>query len=113
MEKAAIINKTVDTLSPFETANMVHFFQNLTVHSAMTNPWIVGLFVILAFYAIVVRSKFVICALFTVVSLLILIRFTWPAEGDTLSLTSSFLPFAFGGIGIGAFIIYFYFIKTE
>lgn len=112
MEKDAILQKAAETLSPFETANLMQFIRHLTVKSAMTNPWIVGIFLVVAFYAIVVRSKFVLCALFTAVSLLVLIRYTMPAEGDTLTLTST-LPFAFGGIAIGAILIYLVFIKTE
>jgi hypothetical protein len=112
MEKDALLRKTVETLSPFETAHLMQFLRNLTVRDAMTNPWIVGIFVVVAFYAVVVRSKFVLCALFTAVSLLLLIRYTMPAEGDSLTLTST-LPFAFGGIAIGAILIYLVFIKTE
>ncbi|HBG04712.1 MAG: hypothetical protein A2075_12330 [Geobacteraceae bacterium GWC2_58_44] len=112
MEKDAILQKTIKTLSPFETANMVQFLQHLTVKDAITNPWFVGIFLIVAFYAVVVRSKFVLSALFTAASLLILIRYTMPAEGDSLSAAST-LPFAFGGIAIGAVLIYLNFIKTE
>jgi hypothetical protein len=112
MEKDAIMQKTIETLSPFETANMVEYLRHMTVKSAITNPWFVGLFLVIAFYAVVVRSKFVLCILFTAAALLILIRYTMPAEGDNLTLTST-LPFAFGGIAIGAVLIYWYFIKTE
>ena len=112
MEKDAILQKTVETLSPLETGNLMQFLREMTVKDAITNPWFVGIFLIVAFYAIVVRSKFVLCILFTAVSLLILIRYTMPSEGDTLTLTST-LPFAFGGITIGAVLIYLIFIKQE
>jgi len=112
MEKQAILQKTIETLSPFETANMMEFLRNLTVQDAISNPWFVTIFLVVAFYAVVVRSKFVLAALFTAASLLILIRYTMPAEGDSLAVTST-LPFAFGGIAIGAVLIYMYFIKTE
>ncbi|BCG45635.1 hypothetical protein GEOBRER4_n0395 [Citrifermentans bremense] len=112
MDKEAVVQKTVETLAPFETANLVHFIKNLTVKSAMGNPWIIGMFLIVAFYAIVVRSKFVLSLLFAAVSLLLLLRYTLPAEGDTLSVSST-LPFAFGGLAIGAVLIYLNFIKTE
>jgi len=112
MEKDAILQKTVDTLSPFETANMVAFVKHLTVKDAITNPWFIGIFLVIAFYAVVVRSKFVLSILFTAASLLILLRYTLPAEGDSLSMSST-LPFAFGGIAIGAVLIYLNFIKTE
>jgi hypothetical protein len=112
MGMSAIMQKTIETLSPFETANMMQFFRQLTVKSAITNPWFVAIFLVVAFYAVVVRSKFVLSALFTAASLLILVRYTMPAEGDSMSLSTT-LPFAFGGIAIGAVLIYLYFIKTE
>lgn len=112
MDLTAIKQKLVETLTPFETGNIMDFLRHLTVKNALSNPWIVGVFLLVTFYAVIKRSKFVICALFTVISLLLLIRFTMPAEGDGISLSST-LPFAFGGLAIGAVLIYFYFIKTE
>ncbi|HJV66908.1 MAG TPA: hypothetical protein VJ550_14325 [Geomonas sp.] len=112
MDIPRMVQKTVETLSPFETENIMNFLRNLTVKSAISNPYIVTVFLVLAFYAVVVRSKFVLSILFAAVSILLLIRYTMPAEGDTLSVSST-LPFAFGGLAIGAFIIYLYFIKTE
>ena len=112
MQKNAILQKTIETLSPFETDHIMHFLQNLTVKTAITNPWFLAMFLIFAFYACVVRSKFVLCLLFTTAMLLILIRYTMPAEGDSLALSST-IPFAFGGLAIGGVIIYLYFIKTE
>ncbi len=112
MDKRAILQKTVETLAPFETQHIVQFLRHLTVKTAITNPWFVAIFMVVAFYALVVRSKFVLCTLFTAASLLILIRYTMPAEGDSLTLSST-LPFAFGGLAIGAVILYLYFVKTE
>ncbi len=112
MEKSALIQKTAEALSPFETGNMVNFVKTMTIKSAMDNPWIVGTFLVIGFYAVVVRSKFVLSILFTAISLLMLLRYTMPAEGDSLSVSST-LPFAFGGLAIGAVLIYLNFIKTE
>lgn len=112
MEKGTILQKTIETLSPFETGHVVQSLQHLTVKGAITNPWFVAMFLVVAFYAVVVRSKFVLSMLFTAASLLILIRYTMPVEGDTLSVSST-LPFAFGALAIGAVLIYLYFIKTE
>ena len=112
MDKSALVQKATEILSPFETEHVVHFARNLTVKSAITNPWFVGIFLVLAFYAIVVKSKFVLSVLFTAASLLILIRYTMPAEGDSLSVSST-IPFAFGGLAIGAVLIYLNFIKSE
>jgi hypothetical protein len=112
MEKAEILKKATETLSPFETEHVMQFLRALTVQSALANPWIVGAFLVLTFYAVVVRSKFVLCALFTAMSLLLLIRYTMPSDNDGLALSTT-LPFAFGALAIGGFIIYLYFIKTE
>lgn len=113
MDKQAILQKTQDVLSPFETGHLVQYMQHLTVKSAITNPWFIGVFLVLAFYAIVKRSKFVLSVLFTFSALLLLIHYTLPTEGSESLTLSSTLPFAFGGLAIGAFLIYLYFIKTE
>jgi hypothetical protein len=112
MEKGAILQKTQDVLTPFETANIVNFIQHLTVKSAITNPWFIAGFAIVAFYAIFKRSKFVLSILFTAASLLLLIHYTLPTDNEGLTLSST-LPFAFGALAIGAVLIYLYFIKTE
>ncbi|GFO68827.1 hypothetical protein GMLC_24060 [Geomonas limicola] len=112
MDTNSLAEKATEKLSPFETGHVVQFVKGLTVKSALGNPWIVGAFLIILFYAVVVRSKFVLCALFTAISLLLLVHYTMPTESDSLALSST-LPFAFGGIAIGGFIIYLYFIKTE
>ncbi|MBJ6802306.1 hypothetical protein [Geomonas propionica] len=112
MDNSELLQKTADKLSPFETAHMVEFVRHLTVKSALSSPWIVCGFLIIAFYAVIVRSKFVLAVLFTTISLLLLLRYTMPAEGDSLNLSTT-LPFAFGGLAIGAFLIYLFFIKTE
>ena len=112
MEKATLLKHATETLSPFETEHIVGFLRAITVKSALANPWIIGAFLLISFYAVVVRSKFVLCALFTCISLLLLIHFTMPAAGDGLALSTT-IPFAFGALAIGGFIIYLYFIKTE
>ncbi|MCM0080308.1 hypothetical protein L4X63_01775 [Geomonas sp. Red32] len=112
MDQAALIDKIRTILTPFETENMVRSLKTLTVKSAISNPWFVGIFLIVAFYAVVVRSKFVLSLLFASASILILIRYTMPAEGDSLSVSST-LPFAFGALAIGAVLIYLFFIKSE
>lgn len=112
MDKSAILNKAAEKLAPFETAHLIDFVKHLTVKSALSNPWIVCAFLIIAFYAVIVRSKFVLAMLFTSISLLLLLHYTMPAEGDSFNLSTT-LPFAFGGLAIGAFLIYLFFIKTE
>jgi hypothetical protein len=112
MEKQELINKTKETLAPFETEHVVQFVKTMTLKSIMGNPWIIGAILIIFFYAVIKRSKFVLLSLFTVISLMVLMRFTFHANGDELSLSST-LPFVFGGVAIGAVIIYFSFIKSE
>ncbi|TSK06960.1 MAG: hypothetical protein FPO08_10005 [Geobacter sp.] len=112
MDKSAFLQDLAQKLTPFETANMVDFMRHLTVKSALANPWFVFGFLIITFYAVVRKSKFVLAALFTSCSLLLLVRYTMPTEGDSLNLSTT-LPFAFGGLAIGAFLIYLFFIKTE
>ena len=112
MEKQEMITKAKDTLSPFETENIIKFLQNLSLKSAMENPWIIGGFLIIFFYAVIKRSKFVLLSLFSVISLMVLIRYAFPPQGDELSLKST-LPFVFGGLLIGGVLIYFNFVKKE
>jgi hypothetical protein len=112
MDKQEMINKTRETLSPFETEHVVQFMKNLSLKSAMENPWIIGAFLILFFFAVIKRSKFVLLALFTIISLMVLMRYTFQSGGDELALSST-LPFLFGGLLIGVVIIYFCFIKSE
>jgi hypothetical protein len=112
MDKNAMMQKASEALAPFETEHIIAFMRGLTVKSAISNPWFVGIFLVIAFYAVIVRSKFVLSILFTAISVLLLIRYTMPAEGDSLSVSST-LPFAFGGLAIGAVLIYLNFIKTE
>lgn len=112
MEKQELITKTKETLSPFETENVIKFLQHLTLKSAMENPWLIGGFLIIFFYAVVRRSKFVLLALFSIISVMVLVRFAFPPQGDDLNLSST-LPFVFGGLLIGGVLLYFNFVKTE
>jgi len=113
MDKQEMLDKGKEVLTPFETQNIVTFVKTLTLKGAMENPWIIGIFAILVFYAVIKRSKGVLAFLFAVVSIALLIRFTLPSgEGNELSLGAT-LPFAFGGLVIGGFLIYFLFIKSE
>lgn len=112
MEKQELITKTKDALTPFETENVIKFLQNLTMKSAMENPWIIGGFLVIFFYAVVKRSKFVLLALFSVIAVMVLVRFAFPPAGEELNLSST-LPFVFGGLVIGGVLLYFNFVKTE
>jgi hypothetical protein len=113
MEKQELLNKTVETLTPFETGHIFTFIKNITLKGAMETPWIIGFFLVIAFYAVIKRSKFVLGCLFSAISVMLLVRFTLPVEPETEISLHSTLPFAFGALAIGAALIYFIFIKSE
>lgn len=113
MEKEAVLDKAKTALAPFETENIFNFMRSLSLKSAMENPLVIGLFLLIFFFAVIKRSKPVLVFLFAVISVMFLVRFTLPVEqGNELTLSST-LPFAFGGLAIGAALIYFMFIKGD
>jgi len=113
MDKQQVLEKAEKTLKPFETQNIVDFVQHLTFKSAMANPWFIGIFMVLSFYAFYKRSKPVLLLLFASIAIMFLVRFTLTGEaGDEVTLSST-LPFAFGGLTIGGALIYFMFIKGD
>lgn len=111
MQKEQIISKTQEVLSPFETEQVIKMVKELSVKTIFENPYILGVFVIVVFFAIVKRSKFVLLFMFTLLSLMALVRYTLPTDAELTATTM--LPFAFGCLGIGAVLIYFIFIKVE
>jgi hypothetical protein len=111
MEKQEIIAKVQDVLAPFETENIVKFVKELSFTTVMGNPWMLGILVIVFFFAIIRRSRFVLLFLFTLLTLMALVHYTLP-EGGELTV-GAMLPFAGGCLGVGAVLIYFIFIKTE
>ncbi|HEY5974853.1 MAG TPA: hypothetical protein VIU41_08935 [Geobacteraceae bacterium] len=113
MDKGEMIDKAKTTLSPFETEHMVTFVRNLTFKSAMENPLVIGIFVVISFYAFVKRSKPVLVMLFATIAVMFLVRYTLPADAENELTLSSTLPFAFGALAVGAALIYFIFIKGE
>jgi hypothetical protein len=112
MDKQDLITKTKDALTPMETENVIKFLQNLSLKSAMENPWLIGGFLIIFFYAVVKRSKFVLLTLFSVIAVMVMIRYAFPPPGEEMGLSST-LPFVFGGLLIGGVLLYFNFVKTE
>jgi hypothetical protein len=111
MQKEQIITKTEQVLSPLETDNIIKFIKELSITTIFHNPWILTLLLIVFFYAIIKRSKFVLLFLFTLLTMMALIRYTLPT-GPDLSV-STLVPFAFGCLAIGSVLIYFIFIKAE
>jgi uncharacterized membrane protein len=111
MEKTEIIDKTREVLSPFETENIVKFIKGLSFSNIFSHPLFLGLLLILFFFAVYKRSKFLLLFLFSCISVAALLHFFLPESGEMT--LSSLLPFAGGGVAIGAVIIYFGFIKSE
>ncbi len=110
MEKQQMIANAQEALANFETANIVKFVKELSVKTVIENPWILALLVVVFFFAVVKRSKFVLLFLFTLFSLMALVH-TLPQTQEFTA--TSLLPFAFGCLSIGAVLIYFTFIKVE
>lgn len=112
MEKQELLVKTKESLSSLETDNFVHFFQETTLQTILDNPLVLIALILVLFYALIKRSKFMLLFLFGTLSLLFLIRYTMPSPDKLLDLNHS-LPFVGGCMGIVAVILYFMFIKSE
>ncbi len=112
MDNQQMLEKTRQTLEPFETEHVIDFIRTLSVKSAMEHPLFIVLILLFLLYGVVKRSKFVLLFLFVSVAIMLLVRYTMPVEGDQLD-ARSMLPFAFGGVAIGAALIYFTFIKSD
>ncbi len=112
MDNQQMLEKTRQTLEPLETEHIVNFIRTLSVKSAMEHPLFIVLILLFLAYGIVKRSRFVLLFLFASVAIMFLVRYTMPVEGDQLD-AKSMLPFAFGGVAIGAALIYFTFIKSD
>jgi hypothetical protein len=111
MEKQKIIEKAQEVFSPFETENIVKFVKELTFTTVINNPKILAVLVVVFFFAVIKRSKFVLLFLFTLLSLMALVHYALP---ETAELTpGSLLPFAGGCLAVGSVLIYFIFIKVE
>jgi len=111
MEKEQIIIRTREALSPFETEQLIKFLKELSIKTIFENPLILGILVVVFFFAVIKRSKFVLLFLFTLLTLMALVRYTLPLGAELTAMT--LLPFAFGCLAIGAVLIYFIFIRVE
>jgi hypothetical protein len=112
MDKQQLVEKTTETLRPFETANLIETMQHLSVKQVFSNPIVLILLAAIFFFGVIRRSKVVLLSLFSLVCLALIIRFAMPAPGDDLSISST-LPFIGGGLLIGCVVIYFSLIKTD
>ncbi|MDD2852435.1 MAG: hypothetical protein PHY09_11150 [Desulfuromonadaceae bacterium] len=112
MDKQQLVEKTVETLRPFETSNLIDTVQHLSVQQVFSNPGVLILILIIFFFGVVKRSKVVLLSLFSLICLAMIIRYAMPAPGDELSVSST-LPFIGGGLLIGGVIIYFSLVKSD
>lgn len=112
MDKQQLVDKTTETLRPFETANLIETMQHLTVTQVFSNPAVLIIVSVIFIFGVVKRSKPVLLSLFALFCIAVIVRFAMPAPGDDLS-TSSLLPFIGGGLLIGCVTIYFTLIKSD
>lgn len=112
MDKQQLVEKTTETLRPFETANLVEAIQHLSVKQVFAHPAVLFLIVVIFFYGVIRRSKTVLLCLFTLLSTTVIMRYAMPVPGDDLSMAST-LPFIGGGLVIACVVIYFTFIKSD
>ena len=110
MEKQPLLEKTAEVLRPFETQNLMSTIQNLTLQQIFSN-WVFLLFTFgLIFFGIYKRSKTVLLTVFSLLALIVMVRFAMPAPGEELGM-KTILPFIGFGLGIGGVLVYFSFIK--
>ena len=112
MDKQQLVEKTTETLRPFETSNLIETMQNLSVKQIFSNPAVLIFIIAIFFFGVFKRSKIVLLSLFSLICIAVIIRFAMPAPGDDLSVFST-LPFIGGGLLIGCVIIYFSLIKSD
>jgi len=112
MDKQQLVDKTTETLRPFETANLIETMQHLSIKQIFSHPIVLILIIAIFFFGVVKRSKTVLLSLFSLFCIAIITRYAMPAPGDDLSMSSMF-PFIGGGLLVGGVIIYFSLIKTD
>jgi len=112
MDKQQLVDKTTETLRPFETSNLINTMQHLDVKQIFSHPVVLIALIAIFFFGVVKRSKAVLLTLFSLICLAIIVRYAMPAPGDDLSMSSMF-PFIGGGLLIGGVVIYFSLIKSD
>jgi hypothetical protein len=112
MDKQQLVDKTVETLRPFETSNLIETMQHLNVKQIFSHPAVLICIIAIFFFGVIKRSKAVLLSLFSLFCIAIIVRYAMPAPGDDFSM-SSILPFIGGGLLIGGVVVYFTFVKTD
>jgi hypothetical protein len=112
MDKQGLVEKTTETLRPFETSNLIETAQHLSVTGIFSHPVVLIILIAIFFFGVIKRSKTVLLSLFSLFCLAVIMRFTMPTPGEDISFTSM-LPFIGGGLLIGTVVIYFSLIKSD
>jgi len=112
VDKQQLVEKTTEVLRPFETGNLMNTLQTLNLKDIFTNPVVMIVVVGLLFFGVIRKSKTVLLTLFTLIGLIIIVRYAMPPPGEEISM-KSLIPFAFGGVLIGGVIIYFSLINSD
>jgi len=112
MDKQHLVEKTTEFLRPFETENLIKTMQTLTLQQIFTNPLVLLVITALLFFGVVKRSKTVLLTLFSLIGLIVIMRFAMPAQSEELSL-GSIVPFIAIGVVVGGVIIYFTMVKSD
>jgi hypothetical protein len=111
MDKQQLIEKTTETLRPFETSNLMATMQSLTLSQIFTNPVVLIIIIGVLFFGILKRSTPVLLTLFFLIAMIVFMRYAMPPAGQEMTL-SSIGPFIGFGVAIGGVIIYFSMIKS-
>jgi hypothetical protein len=111
MDKQQLIEKTTETLRPFETSNLMATMQSLTLSQIFTNPVVLIIIIGVLFFGILKRSTPILLTLFFLIAMIVFMRYAMPPAGQELTL-SSIGPFIGFGVAIGGVIIYFSMIKS-
>jgi hypothetical protein len=112
MDKQQLVEKTAETLRPFETSNLIETVQHLNVKQIFSHPAVLILIVAIFFFGVIKRSKTVLLSLFSLFCIAVIIRYAMPVPGDDLSMSST-LPFIGGGLLVGGVVVYFSLVKSD
>jgi hypothetical protein len=112
MDKQGLVEKTTETLRPFETSNLIDTVQHLSITQIFSHPVVLISIIAIFFFGVIKRSKPVLLSLFSLFCLAVIMRFAMPASGEDLSVSAT-LPFIGGGLLIGGVVIYFSLVKSD
>ena len=112
MDKQQLAEKAVETLQPFETANLMNTIQTMSLNELFSHPAMLIFVAAVFFLGVIKKSKTVLLTLFTLIGLIVIMRYAMPASGEELTM-KSLLPFIGFGVVIGGVIIYFSLVKSD